>query len=86
MQVSERVKGIAASQSLAMAARAKAMKAAGVDELNTVNRFHGRNVRMPEQNRIAMLFLRKVQHIETSGYGMPVQQQESLVMPLDRFR
>ena len=30
MQVSERVKGIAASQSLAMAARAKAMKAAGV--------------------------------------------------------
>ena len=34
MQVSERVKGIAASQSLAMAARAKAMKAAGVDVIS----------------------------------------------------
>ncbi len=34
MQVSERVKGIAASQSLAMAARAKAMKAAGIDVIS----------------------------------------------------
>ncbi len=34
MQVSERVKGIAASQSLAMAARAKTMKAAGVDVIS----------------------------------------------------
>ena len=34
MQVSERAKGIAASQSLAMAARAKAMKAAGVDVIS----------------------------------------------------
>ena len=34
MQVSERVKGIAASQSLAMAARAKAMKAVGIDVIS----------------------------------------------------
>ena len=34
MQVSERVKGIAASQSLAMAARAKTMKVAGVDVIS----------------------------------------------------
>ena len=34
MQVSERVKGIAASQSLAMAARAKAMQAAGIDVIS----------------------------------------------------
>ena len=34
MQIAERVKGIAASQSLAMAARAKAMKAAGIDVIS----------------------------------------------------
>lgn len=34
MQISERVNNIAASQSLAMAARAKAMKAAGIDVIS----------------------------------------------------
>ena len=77
MQLSQRVQAIAASQSLEMAARAKAMKEAGIDVISM-------SLGEPDMDTPELVRLSAQQAIDNhwSHYGRSVRQRPSAYTPI----